>query len=86
MSTHKTRVVINKKENNMKKIITTDTQRTLQRIQMERGLNRKKLMSELSITLPTLEKLLDHQVPFTVTMQTYHKLTYWLEENEAQHE
>lgn len=30
------------KENNMKKIITTDTQRTLQRIQMERGLNRKK--------------------------------------------
>ena len=70
----------------MKKIITTDAQRTLQRIQMERGLNRKKLMSELSITLPTLEKLLDHQVPFTVTMQTYHKLTYWLEENEAQHE
>lgn len=37
-------------------------------------------MSELSITLPTLEKMLDHQVPFTVTMQTYHKLTYWLEE------
>lgn len=86
MSTHKTRVAINKKENNMKKIITTDTQRTLQHIQMERVLNRKQLMSELSITLPTLEKLLDHQVPFTVTMRTYHKLTYWLEENEAQHE